>query len=427
MGAQRPEVFFEILKRDYAGLIAALEKRASACGNPVYASLDIRDACWKAAVVDVNLFPAGFNNLTPEDRHRAAVHMKEFLTAKLGGPRAWTLTVVPEAHTNNAGYLENLAGILAILREAGAEPRLLWPGPAIPKPWTIKTASGQDLVYLPATDALANSEALLLNHDLSGGVPAAIKDVALPTFPNPRLGWYRRRKSKHHEIVDAVLKGIEKEFPQFDPWYVSLRTVVVPQVDFDSEEGLDRVAAEATKLMETLAADYAVRGITEQPRIFIKNDAGTYGIGVVSVKDPNDIRQGGRWLRNKMRKGKESVPISQVIVQEAVPSALVYQREDGKPETTVVGEPALYLVNGRPVGGFCRLHEKLGPDARWENLNQPGSLLEPLSCDKPPAAKRPFPRPRQVSPCEQLEAGSVYAFLARLHAIAAGLEECPQI
>ena len=33
---------------------------------PIYGSFDIRDAGWKAVVVDSNAFPAGFNNLDPK-------------------------------------------------------------------------------------------------------------------------------------------------------------------------------------------------------------------------------------------------------------------------------------------------------------------------------------------------------------------------
>lgn len=427
MAKQGPRVFFEELLSRLPEITAYLNTQTSTCGYPVYASLDIRDAGWKVAAVDVNLFPAGFNNLTSEDRTRAAARMREFLSAKLLVAGPWRLAVVPEGHTNNQGYLENLAGILGILREAGAEPKLLWPGAPIPKPWKIKTTSGAELEYLPAADALAGAQALFLNHDLSGGIPKAIEGVNLPTFPSPRLGWYRRRKSNHHEIVDGLLRKISRQFEFFDPWYFSPKTVMIPSVDFNSDAGLNAVADEALKLFESLASEYRERGIEDSPRVFIKNDAGTYGMGVVSVKSVDEIRQGGRWLRQKMRKGKDSVDISQVILQEAIPTALTFEATPGDPATTVAGEPVLYLVNGLPVGGFCRIHEKLGADARWENMNAPGSLLEPLACDKMPLPKnRPFPKPRGQSPCEQIGTGQIYAFIARLHATAAGLEECPE-
>ncbi|MBS1982791.1 MAG: glutamate--cysteine ligase [Bdellovibrionales bacterium] len=425
MGIQRPGPFFAALNERLPEVTSLLARETSSCGYPVYSSLDIRDAGWKVAAVDVNLFPAGFNNLTTEDRARAAKFMREFLSAKLMITGPWRIAVVPEAHTSNMGYLENLGGILGILRDAGCEPRLLWPGEPIPKPWKIKTPSGVELEYLPAAQALDGAQALLLNHDLSGGIPKVIQNVQLPTFPSSRLGWYRRRKSNHQQIVDALLEKLARQLDFFDPWYFAPKSILLPSVDFSSDAGLDAVATEATRMMEGLRREYDARGIEDSPRIFIKNDAGTYGLGVVSVKDPADIRDGGRWLRNKMRKGKDSVAVSQVILQEAIPTALHYQKVPGDPASTVAGEPVLYLVNGLPVGGFCRIHESQGADARWENLNQPGSILEPLACDKAPGSARPFPKPRNSSPCEQIGTGQIYSFVARLHATAAGLEDCP--
>ena len=139
-------------------------------------------------------------------------------------------------------------------------------------------------------------------------------------------------------------------------------------------------------------------------------------MGVVSVHDPAQILDANRSLRKKMRKGKESVPISQVILQEGVPTALTYEKDGHQ----IAAEPTIYMVNGIPIGGFYRIHENLGPDARFENLNQPGGKLEPFET----AGGHPFPLPRNMKCNQQLGPRHPYGFLARLHAIAAGLEEC---
>jgi len=425
MATQNHLEFFNKLHNHGNEVIQVLQSQISSCGYPIYTSLDIRDAGWKIAAVDVNLFPAGFNNLTLKDRSRGAQKMREFFSAKLMVASPWTITVVPEAHTNNPGYLENLAGILNLLKEAGCHPQLMWPGDPLPKAWTLKTQSGAELVYLPRDEALKNSQALFLNHDLSGGIPPVIEGVALPTFPSTRLGWYRRRKSTHQEIVEALLKKIQKELSWFDPWYLSARTKMIPAVDFESDQALNMLADEIDLEHEILKKEYLERQIPDSPRIFVKNDAGTYGMGVLSIKDSSEIRDAGRKLRQKMRKGKESVPISQVIIQEAIPTALSYQSQNSQ---VIVGEPVVYMVNGLPIGGFIRLHENLGPDARWENLNQPGSKLESLECpDNPGHPTRPFAKIRSSNPCEQLGSTQIYGLVARLHAVAAGLEDCPSL
>ncbi len=404
-------------------LIRALSEELPSCGFPVYTSLDLRDAGFKTAVVDVNLFPAGFNNLSVKDRTRGAMKMREFFTAKLFIPPPWNICVVPEAHTSNTGYLENLGGIMKLLEDAGCNPKLLWPGEPIPKAWTLVTPSGQKLEYLPAELALEGAHALLLNHDLSGGVPKAIQNIPLPTFPSLKLGWYRRKKTTHFEIVQALLGRLQKQFPDFDPWYFSLHSTRIRGVDFDKEQGLEESAEAAREILIRLRQEYKERGVHLEPQIFVKNNSGTYGMGVVSIRDPAELLDGGRRLRNKMRKGKESVPISELIIQEAVPTALVYE----KAGQYVAAEPVLYMINGVPVGGFLRLHEALGANAAFENLNQPGSRLEPLDCNDQSAGldPRPYPLLRGRRPCEQIGNRDLYGFLATLHAVAAGLEDCP--
>ena len=404
-------------------LIQALNDELPSCGFPVYTSLDVRDAGFKAAVVDVNLFPAGFNNLTPKDHARGAMRMRDFFSSKLFMPPPWNICVVPEAHTSNQGYLENLSGILKLVENAGCNPRLLWPGEPIPKPWVLKTASGQVLEYLPAEQALEGAHALLLNHDLSGGIPKAIQNVPLPTFPSTRLGWYRRKKTTHFEIVQSLLSRLQSRFPEFDPWCFSLHSRRILNVDFDKELGLQESAEAAREILVNLRQEYKERGLRLEPQIFVKNNSGTYGMGVVSIKDPSELLDGGRKLRNKMRKGKESVPIRELIIQEAVPTALVFE-ESGR---HVAAEPVLYLIHGVPIGGFLRLHEDLGPNAAFENLNQPGSKLEPLDCSDRSSGtpSRPYPLVRGRRACEQIAPRDTYGFLATLHAVAAGLEDCP--
>jgi glutamate--cysteine ligase len=421
MGIPRASAFFKELEQRISEVTAVLAKQTSTCGYPFYSSMDIRDADWKVCSVDVNIFPAGFNQLDAEDLKRAALRTLQFFSAKLGTPPPWEICLVPEAHTNNAGYLENLAGLIGILQDAGARVRLAWSGPPLPKAWTVKTASGKELTYLPAAEALDGARAVILNHDLSGGIPAFLKDSQLPTFPSPRLGWYRRRKSQHFAIVQSLLNKIQTELPWFDPWYFHVAQRTVEGVDFESDEGRSRVAHEAEILLAQLKLDYAAREITESPRLFVKNDAGTYGMGVLAVRTPSEILDLGRSEKNKMRKGKESVPISNIIIQEAIPTAMVYSNSTG----TVAGEPVLYMVDGLPVGGFVRIHEKLGPDAAWANLNQPGGSLEAMSrfagdC----SSRRPFPKMRGLCPREEVEGKSVYYFLCKLHATAASLEEC---
>jgi glutamate--cysteine ligase len=425
MGTERALHFFKELNQKQADVLALLREQTSTCGYPVYSSMDIRDAGWKVCAVDVNLFPAGFNLLDPRDHERGSQFMAQFLSAKLFRSPPWKITVIPEAHTNNTGYLENLSGIIRLLEKAGAEVRLAWSGPPIPQAWKLKTPQGYELNYLPAEEALDGAHAIILNHDLSGGLPKFLEGISLPTFPSPALGWYRRRKSKHFEIVSGLLKIIQKNFSFFDPWFFEALSSTLTQMDIEKSEDRQRLADEADKMLSELSKQYKERNIPEEPALFLKNNAGTYGMGVIQIRKASEIMQLDRSSKNKMRKGKEAVPISDIILQEAIPTSFHYLKDPSGPNSRVAGEPTLYMIDSIPIGGFMRIHENLGPEAQWKNLNQPHGILEPLGLLSDPCSGRPFPKARDRCPREEIEGKYLYHFLAKLHATAAGLEECP--
>ena len=73
---------------------------------PFYASVDLRNAGFKLAPVDTNLFPAGFNNLNPDFLH-LSVQAAMVAIEKIC-PEAHRLLIIPENHTRNTYYLRNL-------------------------------------------------------------------------------------------------------------------------------------------------------------------------------------------------------------------------------------------------------------------------------------------------------------------------------
>src|SRR5881275_3107214 len=89
---------------------------------PFYASVDLRNAGFKLAPVDTNLFPGGFNNLTSEMLPlsvQAAMAAIEKIC-----PEAKNLLLIPESHTRNSFYLMNVARLVEIFHQAGLNVRL---------------------------------------------------------------------------------------------------------------------------------------------------------------------------------------------------------------------------------------------------------------------------------------------------------------
>src|SRR5258706_1794301 len=83
---------------------------------PFYTSVDVRNAGFKLAPVDTNLFPGGFNNLT-EQLLPLAVHAAMSAIEKIC-PEAQNLLLIPATHTRNTCYLTNWHRLMQIFHQA---------------------------------------------------------------------------------------------------------------------------------------------------------------------------------------------------------------------------------------------------------------------------------------------------------------------
>src|SRR5512139_1456737 len=89
---------------------------------PFYTSVDLRNSGFKLAPVDTNLFPGGFNNLNP-DFLPLCVQAAQSAIEKIC-PEARGALLIPENHTRNQFYLQNVAKIVTMLRSAGMQVRV---------------------------------------------------------------------------------------------------------------------------------------------------------------------------------------------------------------------------------------------------------------------------------------------------------------
>ena len=89
-------------------------------------------------------------------------------------------------------------------------------------------------------------------------------------------------------------------------------------------------------------------GVKEDPFVIVKADAGTYGMGIMTVKDGAEVRALNRRQRNKMAVVKEGLQVTEVMVQEGV-----YTFES---INEAVAEPVIYMIDHYVVGGFYRVH-----------------------------------------------------------------------
>lgn len=387
---------------------------------PFYASVDLRNSGFKLAPVDTNLFPGGFNNLNPEFLH-LSVQAAMVAVEKIC-PEAHRLLIIPENHTRNSYYLHNVVELANILKQAGMHIRIGSISPEITVPTRFETQGGQSLLLEPVVrvgnriklpqssiDGVTLDEfdscAILLNNDLSGGIPEILKDLEQDLIPPLYAGWSTRRKSQHF----AAYNRVASEFAQLigiDEWLLNPYFDTCGEIDFNARTGEECLAAKVELLLEKIKLKYAEYGVTQEPFVIVKADAGTYGMGIMTVKSPDDVRALNRKTRNKMAVVKEGLEVSEVIIQEGV-----YTFES---INDAVAEPVVYMMDHFVIGGFYRVHTGRGVD---ENLNAPGSHFVPLAfekpCTLPDCAGAPDAAPNRFY---------AYGVVARLALLAAAIE-----
>jgi glutamate--cysteine ligase len=377
---------------------------------PIYSSVDLRNSGFKLAPVDTNLFPGGFNNLNPEFLP-LCVHAVQSTLEKVC-PEARGVLLIPENHTRNQFYLQNVAQLALMLRQAGLNVRIGSLLPEITAPTTLELTNGSSLTLEPL-ERRGNRLGVegfdpcvvLLNNDLSAGAPDILKNLEQTVLPPLEAGWYVRRKSKHFAAYHEVSKRFSKIL-SIDPWLIDPYFAVCNQVNFQERVGEECLAAQVDLVLQQTRAKYAEYGVKHDPFVIVKADAGTYGMGIMSVKDASEVRDLNRKQRNKMAVVKEGMQVSDVLVQEGV-----YTFED---LNGAVAEPVVYMVDRYVVGGFYRVHTDRGVD---ENLNAPGMRFEPLAfeqcCILPNPACAPDDTPNRFY---------AYGVVARLAMLAASLE-----
>ena len=402
---------------------------------PFYGSVDIRNAGYKMASIDMNLFPGGFNNLNPNFIPLATIAAQD--AVERACETAKSVLLIPENHTRNTFYLQNVYALTEILRNAGFEVRVGSLNPEITQATELTTALGNTLLLEPLQRTrervhLADGFSpcfILLNNDLSAGIPDILKDVAQTVLPPLHGGWTTRRKTQHFDAYNQVAKQFA-ELLQIDEWQINPYFEYVGGLNFQEREGEDALADAVERMLAKIQAKYDEKGITDKPFVIVKADAGTYGMGVMSVKSADEVRGLNRKNRNKMAKIKEGLEVSEVIVQEGI---YTYETMNG-----AVSEPVVYMMDRFVIGGFFRVHEGRGND---ENLNASGMVFVPLNQSIPNAGsaddaetaeqcKRVFTqwdelgmaRPNAVD----VDCGSnrlyVYGVMARLSLLAAAIE-----
>lgn len=339
----------------------------------IYCSTDLRNAGFKLAPVDTNLFPAGFNNLNTDFNPLCIQAMQSTLLEIC--PEVTRILLIPESHTRNKFYFESLSRLRDFIAGAGFEVRIGTFNPEVTSPTTFDTPSGKQVLLEPLVrdgDKVGVDGffpcCIILNNDLSSGLPEMMQGITQKVMPPVELGWASRLKSEHFGVYAKVADELAALI-DIDPWLLQPYFDQCPEVDFMHQDGQKCLHTRATALFKRIQKKYDEYGIKQDPFLVVKADQGTYGMAVMMIKNPDDLMALNRKQRTRMSTLKGGSQVTRAIIQEGVHSFETVN--DG-----AVAEPVVYMIGRHVVGGFYRVHAGRGSD---ENLNAPGMNFEPLA------------------------------------------------
>lgn len=379
---------------------------------PFYSSVDIRNAGFKLAPVDTNLFPGGWNHLTPE-MLPLAVQAAMAAIEKIC-PEARNLLIIVENDTRNSSYLSNVAQLQRIFSMGGLNVRIGSVNPDVKETTVIELPTGEHITLEPVQRSrhrlgLKHFDpcTILLNNDLSAGAPGILEDLHEQyLLPPLHAGWSVRRKSNHFRSYEEITKRFGKLLG-IDPWLINPLFGKCEPSDFATDTGLDALQSTVDTVLTKIRRKYKEYGINEKPFVVVKPDNGSYGAGVLTVRDVKDLLALSPATRAQLAMTHDGQPVREAIVQEGV---LTQERIAG-----AVAEPVVYMMDRYVVGGFYRSHAERGAD---ENLNLPGAKFVPLAFDHSTHMHQLGARPTALAPNRFY----MYGVVARLAMLAASYE-----
>src|SRR5512133_1652378 len=239
---------------------------------PFYSSVDVRNAGFKLAPVDTNLFPSGWNHLTPE-MLPLAVQAAMAAIEKIC-PEARNLLVIPEKQATHAGYFASLAQLQRIFNMAGLNVRLGSIDPAIKKTTVMALPNGDSITLEPVIRGKRRLGVkdfdpctILLNNDLSAGVPGILEEIYEQyILPPLHAGWSTRRKSTHFKCYEEVAKRMGKLLG-IDPWLINPLFEKCGGANLAQGVGLEALSTQVDALLTKIRRKYKEYGIKEKPYV----------------------------------------------------------------------------------------------------------------------------------------------------------------
>ena len=384
------------------------DEKFSKISTPFYNSVDLRHSGFKIAPVDTNCYPAGFNNLSKIGQDNAKKMATQFFAKNFSSVNK--ILIIPENHTRNFNYFENISILISIM---GSNKEIIVGSidPEIKDDFEINLESGSKFKVFKLkknqnkliTSNGFEADLIILNNDLTDGIPDILKNITIPIIPSPNMGWHQRTKSNHFTIYNQFAIEVAKIL-EIDPWLISSFHQNCGNVDFKEQKGMQCIIDNVDKILKDLQNKYKQHSIKETPYCYVKADNGTYGMAVWSVNSPEEIISINKKERNKMNIIKGSTKNSKVIIQEGIPTT------DKINDFSC--EPLIYMINADVVENLFRANQNRDNKT---SLNASGASFY---------NSYNIPLINNISENKE-EYFLVYRFIARLSSLASSFELIP--
>lgn len=306
---------------------------------PIYSAVRLRNAGFKIAPINADLFPGGWDRLTPE-MLPLAVQAAMAAIEKIC-PEARNLLIVPDGQNHSPQYLRNLVQLQRVFHMAGLNVRVGSISPEIKKTTVIDLPDGENIAVEPVLRergrlGLKNFDpcTILLNNHLSAGAPGILEELhGQYLLPPLHAGSSVRRRSNHCRSYEEVSKRFGKLLG-IDPWLIQ---PMFSRVDLGGASvGIDALQASTDALLGKIRRKYKEYGIQEKPFVLVRADNSASGMEVTAVRDAKELEA---WMElPKLQSSSVSVLVQEgVLAQERIEQA--------------VAEPMVYMLDRYVVGG----------------------------------------------------------------------------
>ena len=333
------------------------ENKSSSIFFPFYSSFDLRDSGEKIVPVDANIFPAGFNNVCEVDLDSAPSILEKYIQQNYGQVKK--VILLTEEHEKNIYYWDNVSTLKKMMEQACLEVLICVPGKNIQESKGVENSLGQTIQLNLLQSNLSGVDLIISNNDFSldYDIPKEI-----PLNPSPVMGWKYRRKDEFFKEYNMLALEFA-DLIGVDSWHLTIKTELFEPFDPEDPSTLKNLKNRLEIFLKDLRSHYK----DEEPFAFLKNNSGTYGLGITSVQSADEVDHWNYKTRKKMKASKGGRKVNKLILQEGIATALK--------DSQVCSEPVIYTIGAELVGGFLRTHTKKGVR---ENLNSPGAVYQKL-------------------------------------------------